>query len=675
MGIRNPLTLLLLFVLPSTLSAYENLVYWWQDYDAKTPDPQIFLANADGSDAAVVAEGIYPEVSADGRSLFFIKANQANSQFALMRKNLDSDDVKQLTKFMSGFMISPDTSGNGRFLAFSAPVGPTVNDARGTRAKNQVVIADLWHPNAAMDQWIEPGAPGVEVIATEAQAYFPDLSSTGRFVVFHESHTPLAGKGARVKQIILYDRHSKTRTPITDEDGYCFEPAFSFDDRNIAFVCRDGELKSDDESTPRYRDNIYTVSFNGPRLKKNKTAVTTRECRNYAPTFRADGSIVFSSDCGRRDEEFQLYEAIRGDDGFAIRPLVQGDGIFYVATTTGDLRIEQVLQPNFNLPRSSFGAAQNHAGNIFLIAGHHGPEHERSAEGVTDLCEQQTQDGWQEIARRPHAGQGYEAFIFNDFLYAIGGSAVNDATRTGLASMATVDVYDLRSGSWQADAIAMKRPRSSFAAAQVGDKVYLLGGWMLTGDEKNMDHIARVEILDMETKTIEDSPFQMPQPLPREFDAFTVGDKIVIAGGMGDDFALLRHAWLFDPSAKNNESAWKELPLLPYGNFAPSLGAIGRHLFIFGGVQKTPIGDGRRLPTLYTSHIYHLDLDNLEAGWHHTGRYLREPKGFTRTLLGLDGSIDILGGQSPVMGTHISEKDLSPLALPVATHESFWFDS
>jgi N-acetylneuraminic acid mutarotase len=144
----------------------------------------------------------------------------------------------------------------------------------------------------------------------------------------------------------------------------------------------------------------------------------------------------------------------------------------------------------------------------------------------------------------------------------------------------------------------------------------------------------------------------MPQPLRRAFTAIEFGGKVVIAGGItqgGSHFELLDDVKVIDRAG----GSWQDLPRLPYKNFAPSIEAIGSTIYLFGGMKLT------KTDYEYVNHVYLLNPES--TSWQHTGRYLKERKGFIQSVKISDKVIGLLGGH-----TYDNEKD-----GPVKTFEVF----
>ena len=115
-------------------------------------------------------------------------------------------------------------------------------------------------------------------------------------------------------------------------------------------------------------------------------------------------------------------------------------------------------------------------------------------------------------------------------------------------------------------------------------------------------------------------------------------------------FDLISNLTLIDPET----GITSELPPLPFATFAPAAEMIGNELYVFGGMFKIS-----EMNYEYVSHIYALNLDSLK--WRHTGRFLKETKGFSQVFKMDERTLGILGGH------HYSEE----VDAPVNTFEIF----
>jgi len=246
-------------------------------------------------------------------------------------------------------------------------------------------------------------------------------------------------------------------------------------------------------------------------------------------------------------------------------------------------------------------------------------------------------NSWRELAPRPHKAHGYQLAAHGNYIYAFGGFAHEASNRPSWKSLDVIDRYDINTNQWVTIG-QMPRARSSNVVAVVGTKAYLIGGWDATpktpGDAEGTFHAA-VDVFDLERETITEASWSMPLPLRRAFTSAVANDKIYLIGGLGvgaSHFELLANVTQINPVT----GFAMDLSSLPFATFAPSAGLLGNELMMFGGMFKTTPQDYE-----YVAHIFTHEMSS--SGWNHSGRFLRETKGFSQVVNVNDGLM-VLGG-------------------------------
>jgi len=292
-----------------------------------------------------------------------------------------------------------------------------------------------------------------------------------------------------------------------------------------------------------------------------------------------------------------------------------------------------------------------------MAGGHEGREHTYPPESFSDkfIAYNPEAKTWIELAPRPHKAHGYQIAAFGNYIYAFGGFAYSPDHKPRWKSLASIDRYDIKANKWETIG-ELKAPRSSNVAVTIADKVYLLAGWDSTPQKEN-DVEGRfhstVEVFDLSSEKLSTASWSMPLPLRRALTGIEYKGKILMIGGLGvgaSHFELISNVTSIDPET----GSATELAPLPFATFAPAAGIIGDELFVFGGMFKTGAMNFE-----YVSHIYGMDL--MKNEWRHTGRYLKETKGFSQVFNLGPQKLGILGG-------HHYEKGVDE---PVKTFETF----
>lgn len=547
---------------------------------------------------------LYPDISPDGKSVVYVegKITDIGSQdLYLVTMNLETKKTERwLASGLQGMILHPKYSRNGQFIFFSAP-----------SPKNKVYYfepgkfrTNLLHTNGDVTT--------MKFLATALsadEAYFPRPSSDGNVVVYQRN---INGN----REVVLFDRLEDKKTVIAQG----MSPTLSFDETLIAF-----------SSKVAGSWDIYEYNRQSGKITRKTQDDSTDE---MAPSYMPNNELVFASS---KSGNFQLYQLAQ-DEWVRITSVPNTDD--YAPQFSGETIFTQGVRASFMEPmRSSFGTIL-HNGLLYMCGGHQGPEHTYPKESFTDNFNVYDKriNSWRELAPRPAKAHGYTLAGHGNYIYAFGGFAYNEGTKPAWKSIDTIDRYDIRTNTWTTIG-KLTKPRSSNIAATVGDKVYLVGGWDATpkapNDFEGTFH-SSIDVFDLKTETVSVAPYQMPLPLRRAFTGVEYKDQILLVGGLGvgsSHFELISNVTLMDPKT----GIVTELPKLPFATFAPAAETIGDELFVFGGMFKT--GD---MNYEYVSHIYGFSFEN--QSWRHTGRYLKESKGFSQVFKMDNRTIGILGG-------------------------------
>lgn len=614
-------------LLAGTGMAGSKLVYMHEMADVK----KIILADDDGRNPQEISEpgvwALYPDITSDGRYVSYSRGNEVD--LGIVVRDLTLNQNEEWTA-VSGMYLHSSFSGDGRFLSFSGPVGE--------QNEQRIAIIDLKSQRPLLQAAARDGTPftpQVRTIHANWPAYFPALSSSGNFVVFQRS------KG-QIKDIVKHNLETGEEILLSPEDGYAMAPALSRDDRFVAYTARvDGIW------------DIYLHDLMGGGV----TRLTDTPFLDYAPTFKADGSLVYAANPNGNFELFEISARSIADGTFIARPLIQGAGDHYAPALSGETQYALGGAPRFPDPeRSSFGAI-SHQGKIYMAGGHQGPEHTYPPESFMDRLEiyDPAEHSWKQGANLSLARHGFSLAAHGNYIYAFGGFTFSADHQPGWKSVDLIERYDIAADKWTVIG-NLPRNRSSNVVAKVGTKVFIIGGWdstpPLPGSTAGQFH-DEIDMFDLETETVSTLAVKLPAPRRRALSAVVQGEEIILIGGIGEGvshFDLLDQVTAFN----TRTYSWRDLPKLPFATFAPAAGIIDGEMFVFGGMFKTGPMD-----FVYVNHIYSL-LPGAPA-WLHTGRHLSENKGFSQVVDLEAGMLGILGGH-----TYVGDED-----HPVSTFEVF----
>ena len=125
-------------------------------------------------------------------------------------------------------------------------------------------------------------------------------------------------------------------------------------------------------------------------------------------------------------------------------------------------------------------------------------------------------DTWSFKARMPTPRYHFNAVVFQDKIFCIGGTLTNGGPKTGVN-----EVYDPSTDKWETKA-SMPTPRDDFAIAVYQNKIYCIGGYSVDG------YAAVNEVYDPATNTWETKALMATAKIAR---AAIVNSKIYLMGG------------------------------------------------------------------------------------------------------------------------------------------------
>ena len=226
--------------------------------------------------------------------------------------------------------------------------------------------------------------------------------------------------------------------------------------------------------------------------------------------------------------------------------------------------------PDLTPAVSSLGAIR--AGDyLYAYGGHAGKTHSydnQTAQGTLRRIDLTQADAeWETLADGPKV-QGLNLAAIGDKVYRVGGMNPRNAVgeKSDLVSIPDVAVYDPTLKKWTA---LPKLPvgRSSHDVVAVGDKLVVVGGWQMRGNEEESNWLDNTLILDTSAEQLQWE--SVPQPFKRRaLTAAVLDGKVYVIGGLGDK-EVTQRVDIFDVQSRT----WSQGPEMPGGDrhgFSPA---------------------------------------------------------------------------------------------------------
>jgi len=204
--------------------------------------------------------------------------------------------------------------------------------------------------------------------------------------------------------------------------------------------------------------------------------------------------------------------------------------------------------PDVPVPITSFGAAM--AGDwLYVYSGHTGRPHRYSKDDY-DMAFRRINlakgaaGEWESLPFGPPR-QGLAFVEHNGMLVRIGGLVAHNAKGEPpkLISNADVERFDPKTKQWST-LTPMPEPRSSHEAVVMGNHLYVVGGWHMTGDDEHWHRTALVADLTKQPikwKKIE-QPFRRRAVAAAELDG-----KVLVIGGFTPASKVSARTNVYDP--------------------------------------------------------------------------------------------------------------------------------
>lgn len=296
---------------------------------------------------------------------------------------------------------------------------------------------------------------------------------------------------------------------------------------------------------------------------------------------------------------------------------------------------------------TSFGAFTQD-GWLYVFGGHKGERHDYSEEMVSGSFHRLKLNGGTVWETLPSSipGQGLALIGDGRYLYRIGGMAArnHEDKKQDLHSLSVVQRFDPKANTWE-DFPALPQPRSSHDATVLNNKIYVAGGWELTGGTNKPVWHSTSLVLDLAHP--QSGWKEFPQPFKRRAVAVAVmGSKVFCIGGMDSDNNPVSSVDVFDTKT----GQWTKGPDLPKGKYE--------------GFSCSAIAQGGRIyVTMFNDNLLRLSAD--QHSWEVVGK-LEHPRLAHRLVTDGKKQLIVLGGENGREEKTPDLEVLTPSAKPMA---------
>ncbi|MES2790270.1 MAG: kelch repeat-containing protein [Planctomycetota bacterium] len=232
-------------------------------------------------------------------------------------------------------------------------------------------------------------------------------------------------------------------------------------------------------------------------------------------------------------------------------------------------------------PITSFGAAVAD-GWLYVYGGNTGKTHQYSAELQSNhfrrlnLAKPET---WEDLPTESRL-QGLALVASGGKLYRVGGFTAKNATgeKKDIWSVADVARFDPATKVWE-KLPSLPTPRSSHDAVVLNNKIYVAGGWNMTGGGKDSAWHHTAVVLDLTQEPLAWKELPTPPFTRRAVSLATENGKVYVIGGMHEAGGTTSDVDYYDPAANTWHSA-PDLPGKPIEGFGNSAFEVGGKLFV-----------------------------------------------------------------------------------------------
>lgn len=203
---------------------------------------------------------------------------------------------------------------------------------------------------------------------------------------------------------------------------------------------------------------------------------------------------------------------------------------------------------------------------------------------------------WRPIAPLPEKRQTMQTALSRDGRMAL---AVGGFGHDGESAKAHGDVfeYNLDDDEWTKHPHGLPEPRTQFGLAIHDDRVWVFGGLNYDDTRPEGEQFRHKKDV-ISTSFVDDEPFvdtkaNMPRGR-RAFASAQIGKRIYVVGGMRENFSFVQDAMHLDLGS----SRWKAMAKPKRPRLSAELVALGGKLYLLGGTVKTKGGETKSEPSV-----------------------------------------------------------------------------
>lgn len=247
------------------------------------------------------------------------------------------------------------------------------------------------------------------------------------------------------------------------------------------------------------------------------------------------------------------------------------------ATHIFDLETKTWTMGNPAPGTSSEGASVTHGGVLYCVGGRTISNRLWAYDAMND--------SWAMLPPMSVARNGLAVATVGDSLFAIGG-------RTGPTPLSgnaldVVEMYDIVNQVWTTVA-PLPSPRADLAAAAMGGKIYVFGGFDYSTTPKTA--LGDVDVYDPNTDTWSTAPADMPTPRGALYAVGTKGNEVYVIGGhVGGAFNTAPGGTgTIVEAYKVSSDTWKDYSNFSYMPTARAEACVASHggrIYMIGGAQ------------------------------------------------------------------------------------------